>query len=111
VVDPGGQSHPLRDLTIAPQSFGKLILPPMRPRLERQGPSIGIGVGGVFGSARHRRYGGGGFYDAGPQYMAVVDDNALYWDWDGETTVSMTLVFERGGNSFTHDFAIRRRKM
>ncbi|MEO6436467.1 MAG: hypothetical protein ABIP55_12010, partial [Tepidisphaeraceae bacterium] len=49
VVDPSGQSHPLRSSTIAPQSFIKLIFPPTRPRAydPYHGPtwSTGIGVG------------------------------------------------------------------
>src|SRR5262245_50127092 len=31
VVDPDGQSHPLPSMTAAPESFIKLILPPLRP--------------------------------------------------------------------------------
>src|SRR3954471_5150052 len=31
VVDPRGQSHPFRAQAIAPRSYIKLILPPMRP--------------------------------------------------------------------------------
>src|ERR1700677_2679719 len=34
VVDPEGESHPLRDLTIVPDSWVKLILPPLRPQAE-----------------------------------------------------------------------------
>ena len=36
VVDPSGQSHPLRSQTIAPTAFVKLILPPLRPRFRRR---------------------------------------------------------------------------
>src|SRR4051794_18305945 len=34
-VDPDGQSHPLNTQTISPQSFIKVILPPIRPHLEQ----------------------------------------------------------------------------
>src|SRR6266566_4763282 len=43
-VDPAGQSHPFRSQSIAPHSFVKLILPPMRPYY-RAGPTFGFGLG------------------------------------------------------------------
>jgi len=115
VVDPQGQSHPLRTQTIAPQSFIKLIFPPLRPRVERVGPSIGIGVGGTFGGRYRRHYEGVGydqpFYDDEPRYLAVVDDDALYWDWRGQGQMRLTLVFDRGGQTLRHQFVIGRKKM
>lgn len=112
VVDENGQSHPLRSVAIASRSFVKLILPPLRPYIERTGPSIGIGVGGTFGSAGYNRYGVRGyqFYDD-PYYMAVVDDNALYWDWKGETDIRITLVYQQGEKTIEHEFVIARKKM
>jgi hypothetical protein len=112
VVDPDGQSHPLRSEAIAPQSFIKLILPPWRPHLERTGPSIGLGFGVV---ADRHRYGGDPFYDRNvdvdePRYLYVADEDGLYWDWDGESDVRISLVFERGGERFTQDFVFRREK-
>src|SRR5438045_534703 len=44
-VDPAGQSHPFRSQTIAPHSFIKLVLPPLRPVYPTPGPVFGIGVG------------------------------------------------------------------
>lgn len=113
VVDPTGQSHPLSTQTISPQSFVKVILPPMRPHLKRTGPSIGIGVGTMIGSShRHRYYHGYNDYYDEPQYFAVYDeDNALYWDWNGETSVRLTLVYQQGDKTFEHEFVIARRKM
>lgn len=113
VVDPGSQSHPLATQTISPQSFIKVILPPMRPRLERTGPSIGIGFGTMIGDARRHRYGSGfSDFDDDPQYLAVYDDdNALYWNWDGESSIRLTLVYQQGDKSFEHEFVIARRKM
>ena len=126
VVDPDGRSHPLRSQTIAPRSNIKLIFPPVRPRLERVGPSIGIGVGVGYGRAfrrgyygRHRRgYYDPFFYDDHPRYYAVVDDGTTYWDWAGETDVRVTLVFEAGGTGaerrgdrITHRFVFHRVKV
>lgn len=112
-VDPDGQSHPLTTQTISPQSFIKLIIPPTRPRLERTGPSIGIGIGTMIGSTRRHRYGSGfSDFDDDPQYLAVYDDdNALYWDWNGETSVRLTLSYQQGEKTFDHEFVIARRKM
>src|SRR5438046_10452514 len=43
-VDSAGQSHPFRSQSIAPHSYVKLILPPVRPYY-RSGPTFGIGLG------------------------------------------------------------------
>jgi hypothetical protein len=109
VVDPEGQSHPLPTLSAAPQSHLKLILPPFRPRLEPRGPTIGFGVGTVVGS--HPGYETG--VAAEPVYLLMTDDsnNAMYWDWPGESEIRMLLVFERGGERLEHAFVIRRVKI
>src|SRR5581483_12251869 len=49
VVDPQGESRPLRSQTIAPHAFIKLILPPMPPQPVPTGPTIGFGIGAGFG--------------------------------------------------------------
>ena len=109
-VAPDGQSHPIRGQTIASNSHAKLILPPPRPRVYNSGPTFGVGVG-MRVDARDR-----GFpndpYDAEPRYMTIYDDeNAIYWDWNGQTDVCLTLVYQRGEQSFRHEFALRRKKM
>jgi hypothetical protein len=114
VVDPGGQSHPLRTQAIAPSAFIKLILPPMRPQF-RSSPSIGFGLGVGFSRARYNRYGYGHFHDPlwdEPQYYTYYDESdATYWNWEGETEARLHLVFQRGQNSFSQDFTFHRRKM
>jgi hypothetical protein len=112
-VDPRGQSHPFRSQSIAPHSFVKLILPPMRPYY-RTGPSFGIGVG--IHAYRGRRYPfGGGFYDPfwdEPRYFAVVDEtDTLYWSWEGESEARIRLTFRRGREEFHHNFLFRRKKV
>lgn len=121
LVDPSGQSHPLRPQTIAPRSFVKLVLPPLATQVERTGPTIGFGVGLGFGSAydgRYRgRYGSGLGYDDPywdePRYYTVYDPNdATFWRWDGEAgEVRVTLAFDVGGKPVTHEFAFRRKKV
>lgn len=111
VVDPSGQSHPLRSQTIAPKTFIKLILPPPRPYYREDGPYFGIGVG--VSSARWGRYPA---YDAWvwdePRYYTIYNESdAGWWDWEGETDVRMMLVFARGREGFSQMFVWHRKKM
>ena len=116
VVDPGEQSHPLPTMAIAPDSYVKVVLPPMRPYV-RPSPSIGFGLGVGISSVHGRRssvgtgvgvgYGTGG---GGPVYLADGPGN-IYWDWEGETPVRLRLTYQREDESFVHDFVIRRVKV
>jgi hypothetical protein len=113
VVDPSGQSHPLETQSMAPQSFLKLILPPMRPTIEHTGPTFGIGVGTQIGSGRQRAFGWDDFdaFDDEPRYFITYDNSSLYWDWKGESEIRLMLVLQQGEKTFTHDFGIARKKM
>jgi hypothetical protein len=43
--------------------------------------------------------------------MDVVNDSeALWWQWNGQTDVRITLVFARGASTFQHSFMFRRVK-
>jgi hypothetical protein len=114
-VDPAGQSHPLAEQTIAPASYVKLILPPMRPRLEPSGPTIGIGFGAVGYRDETPAWAGPGYrYEPAnqPRYLYVEDPgSAMYWDWEGETDVRLTLVYRRGESQFRHEFTFHRRRV
>jgi hypothetical protein len=112
VVDPSGQSHPLplRNQTILPHSFAKLVLPPVRPQLVPTGPAINIGFGATYGSA-YPHYHGGHFHGYGygfgygyapywydpPRYYAIYggDDASLYWTWPDGGQVRLVLVYLR----------------
>ena len=118
VVDPNGQSHPLRGQTIAPDTFVRFILPPMRPGYYQSNPTIGIGLGVGFSRARFDRRFGPPFYDPfydEPRYYTFYDESdTTYWNWEGETSVRVHLVYQRGGKggeTFAHDFTFKRRKM
>jgi hypothetical protein len=124
VVDPAGQSHPLRSQTIAPDTFVRLILPPMRPGYYQSSPGIGIGFGvgysRFYGGHRYgyRRFGyGGGYYDPylyEPRYFTYYDESdSTYWTWEGQTPVRLHLVYQRPGGKepFTDDFTFQRKKM
>ena len=112
VVAPDGQSHPIRGQTIAPNSHAKLILPPPRPHVYDSGPTFGVGVG-MQVDARDRGFPYDPYYDdTRPRYLTIYDDaSALYWDWNGETEVRLSLVYQRGEQSFRHEFTIKRKKM
>ncbi len=111
-IPPTGQSHPLHSQTIAPGAFIKLILPPPRPYYDRSGPVFGIGIG-VSSGGYPARYGAGAAYDEWPSYSTYYDENdATFWDWPGEGELRLTLVYVRpGGQTFQHEFALRRKKM
>jgi hypothetical protein len=108
VVSPNGQSHPLRSQTIAPASFIKLIFPPIRPQFPPTGPTIGFGIGTrVDARGRGRAHG-----SDPPKYLATYSpDEALYWDWDGQTDVTATFAFRRADKPFQHQFIFHRQKM
>jgi hypothetical protein len=117
VVDPAGQSHPLRSQTAAPHSFIKLILPPPRPYY-RSGSNIGIGlgvgVGRVYGG--HPYWGGAALYDPWywdePRYYTLYEPGSVdYWDWNGETDVRLNLVYQRADRTFRDSFTFHRKKM
>ena len=119
VVDPEGQSHPLRTQTIAPGSFIKLIFPPPRPQVYDYGPTFGVGVGYQVDAYPYRYYPYG--YDPywnyyGPHYLAVYDENdTYYWEWKGEGETRAVLTFRRGNagdaKEFRHESVFRRQKM
>jgi hypothetical protein len=126
VVDPSGQSHPLRGQSVAPHSFVKLILPPPRPQYYDPSPNVGFGIGyGMRVNAdtpnslpdrtafhTHENAFEPYFRDT-PQYATVYDESdAFYWDWKGGGEARLSLVFRKANkDEFTHTFVFRRVKM
>ncbi|MDP9174545.1 MAG: hypothetical protein M3O30_11855 [Planctomycetota bacterium] len=97
VVDPNGQSHPLLGQTIVPGSFIKLVLPPFRPRIDQPSPAIGIGIGISSGGPDGPGYVRPNGFGGGTARMDIDESaNPYYWDWEGETEVRLTLVYQRG---------------
>jgi hypothetical protein len=115
VVDPGGQSHPLRSLSIAPNSFGKIIIPPMRPEIYDTGPHIGFGVGTYIGESHHHHNSRcEAIVDEPidhPIYLDVYDDESIYWELSGTGDLRIRFTYQRGDKTFSDDFVIRRVKM
>lgn len=137
VVDTGGASHPLRSQAIAPHSFVKLILPPLRPRFEQPGFDFGVGTSAYHYSPYapyyayapygpispyssyfpyYRRYYPYDEYRYGPyaapvQYMDSYEDaDSYYWDWDGQMPVRLSITYEFvGGRRGTDEFTLQKR--
>jgi hypothetical protein len=113
VVDPQGQSHPLRSLAIAPNSFGKIIIPPPRPQVSDTGPTIGFGVGTYIGEGHHHHH--DVHCDAmvdHPIYLDIYDEgDSYYWDLSGEGELRLRLTYQRTDKTFSDEFTIRRVKM
>jgi hypothetical protein len=111
VVTPDGESRPLRGQSIAPGAFIKLIMPPPAPVYERSGPSFGFGIGTATSSRGRVGTGVGVGTTFGDDRIYVADDDA-YWDWQGETTAKLHLVFQRQDDQrITQDFTFERQKM
>lgn len=110
IVDPKGQSHPLSMVTIAPQAFIKLILPPVPPEPVPTGPAIGFGymVADIESPALNPLWTDRWIR---PAYAAAgfADD---YWTWEGEADVRASYTFRQGDQPpFTHAFVFHRRKV
>jgi hypothetical protein len=105
-VDPWGQSHPLEEQTIAPGSYIKLVIPPLRPQGEGPQPPVSQ-VGGPYGNMDQPGYIRPSGY--GTQAAQATDDSELrYWEWNDESEIQLNLVFQRGDKTFTQTFVIRR---
>ncbi len=114
VVDPDGQSHPLPSMTILPQSHGRLILPPMRPRFRDTNPNIGFGVGiGVSGVDSHDPHAAARLRHAAsePRYFDIYSaSDPIYWDWRGEGRARLLLVYDQSGQRIRHELVFDRVK-
>jgi hypothetical protein len=99
VVDPAGVSHPLRSMTIAPDSYAKLVLPPLRPRFEHHNFEFRAG------SQQSSDNPG---IASRPLYLDIYADvDAYYWDWDGDSPIRMRLTYRKaGGVEASDEFTI-----
>jgi len=109
VVDAGGQSHRLAQRVLAPNSFVKLILPPMEPERAPAGPVVSFGLGTGVGAGTGVGMGVGDAVGGSRAYPGAGDEA---WDWSGETDVRLSLTYRPGqGPPFTHAFLLHRRKV
>lgn len=103
LVDPAGQSRPLRSLTIAPGSFARLVLPPYRSIGYASGPMLSVGVGVSSGGGRY-------YPPLSPPSTVIVGDRESSWDWPAGGVVRLSLQLARDGQSFSRAFVIERRE-
>jgi len=106
VVDPAGESHPLRGRIINPRSFVRMLLPPMS--LSIPYPDYYWGWGPYWGP--YNPYWGPGPYYGwyGPPPVSYYEIYTLY-DWKWKTgSARLRLTYERKGSTFEHNFEIVR---
>jgi hypothetical protein len=113
IVDPAGQTHPIKAGNIAPRSYISLVLPP-QAKVVRAAPAFGFGVG--FGHVGYPLATTAGFYDTfyGPHTYYYYDESEeAIWRWK-EGPVRLRLSFDSQGtttNSFEQDWTLERRKV
>ncbi len=109
LVDPEGQARPIKPQTILPGAFARIVLPPIKPRIESTGVGLGVGVGFSSGPGAYRdEYGMARRYDE-PRYYTVEDGGEVYWSWRGEGEVQLYVVIEPTGGEIHRDHLIIRR--
>ncbi len=102
VIDPPGESHPIRDRVIGPHSFTRFLLPPIPftyayPDYWAWGPGWGWGWGWY-----DPFWGGPGWWGPPPMtYQQVI----TAYDWRWKTgPARLKLTYQRGDKVFEHDF-------
>jgi hypothetical protein len=111
VVDPQGESQPIRDRILAPRSFARLILPPVPfsyavPDYWGYGP----GWGWTYPGSWYDPFWGPGIGWWGPPPMSYYQLLTVY-DWQWKTgPARLRLTYERAGKVFEHDFELVREK-
>jgi hypothetical protein len=118
VVDPRGESHPLRSRVIGPRSYTHLLLPPIP--FAYPSAHYGWGWGGWGGWGGYGGWGWGAYSPFwGPYYgpvfygpPAVTYTRVMTnYDWEWKTgPVRLRLSYESGGKNFDHDFEVQREK-
>jgi hypothetical protein len=106
VVDPDGLSHPLHSQVMAPETDIAYVFPPLRDTATGGEPEIGIGAGN-FDSPGYIAPSG---YQAASTPPIPSAASAYDFDWEGESDVSMTLVYKRGDSTFSQSLAFHRVK-
>lgn len=118
VVDPSGYSHPLMPRTIGPGAYARIALPPLRPYYRSYAARWGyFGYGPPYYpyySPYYYGYYPAPYYDAFPNgyaYGGYDQNNDHYWDWNGQSEVRVSLVYQREDNTtFRDEFTIQKMK-
>lgn len=109
VVDPNGQSHPIRGQVIAPHSFTGMTLPPTPLQYQVSGY---YPYAGFYSPWAYPYYPYSPFYSPfydfyGPPTYSYQVITPFDWEWKtGE--VRLHLGYEQAGKVFDHDFVFQR---
>jgi hypothetical protein len=107
VIDPSGESHPIRDRVLGPHSFTMFLLPPIpftyaTPDYWGWGPGWGWGYTGSWYDPMWGPWFGSGWW--GPPLVSYQQVLTVY-DWRWKTgPARLRLTYERAGKSIEHDF-------
>lgn len=105
VVDPQGESHPLRGRVIGPHSYTRLLLPPIPFSYAHPDPTWAWGWGGYHDPFWGPFY-GPGFYGPPP-----LEHDYVYtiYDWHWKTgPVRLRLTYEQANKTFEQNFEFDR---
>jgi len=113
VVDPKGESHPLRDRVIAPHSFTRMLFPPIPfgypyPDYYWWGPRWGY-----WGPGWYDPFWGGwyGPWVYGPPSVSYAQVLTVF-DWEWKTgPARLRITYERNGKTFEQDLEIIREEV
>jgi hypothetical protein len=112
VVDPQGESHPIRDRVLGPHSYTQFLFPPIPfayayPDYWAYGPGWGWGwYGPWYGPGWYGPGWWGGWW--GPPPVSYAQVTTPYdWTWK-QGPARLKLTYERAGKTFEHDWEIVR---
>lgn len=107
VVDPRGESHPLRGQVIASHSFASMLLPPPQASVTTTYPGLY-----TYGPVLYGPYWGGFYNDfySAPVTTYYRVNTPFDWKWDvGQARFRFS--YDQAGKTFEHDFVIARGQM
>jgi hypothetical protein len=108
VVDPQGESHPVRGRVIGPHSYTRMLLPPEPITYPYYG--YGAGWGGGWGGP-YSPYWDGFYNDFYYSPSVWYYQTRTPYDWEWKTGLArLHLSYERNGQTFAHDFEFIRER-
>ena len=111
VVDPSGESHPLRGHVLGPHSFTVMLLPPWPHTVQvvgGYGPRWGWGPGWGWGPPGYYGYYDDWYY--GPPVTWYQVTTAYDWQWH-TGPARLRLSYEREGKTFDHNIELLRERV
>lgn len=115
IVTPDKRSIPIASQSIPSGAHVKLVLPPVRTDIQPTGPALHIGFGmqGDAAGVQKKTVDVASVSPVAQEQRVVylVDlDDSDYWDWDGQTDVTLILTCRQGDKFFKQAFVFHRVK-